>query len=610
LLTGKGARQFICQNILSLHFSYRRNIMQQLHSQYKDGSMHYLPLDAIEIEGNFNPRKFFEDSEFGELVSAVQSEGIIQPIVVRPNGDKLSVIAGERRFRAATKLRLTEVPAVVRIVDEKQAALMALMENASRSDLSITEEADSARLILSHCDNDREEAAKRLGWSRTKLDQRLALLHACDEVKSALTERKIKLGHVVLLCQLPDSMQKGTLEAILKDNISANDLKKRLSGFSLDLKTASFNTDACQSCPRNSAMQSSLFSDGLEAGQCADHECFAQKTESALLDKKQSLLETYAVVLLDTERDPSTYKEVCKTGSQGVGGEQFETGCKGCANFGAILSSKAGCAGTVTSDICFDVSCHKKKVELQQKANAPEPVATTQDSAPKSKGEKAVANAKKTMPPKKEKATSTTPKRVIGKIEAFFQQTAECVALEDINTSLAIAVYTLLEKNRQKEELLIESIRDKWSRTISRKNALPILHACTTDELKQMLVKAASHIPNLEEESFAGSDGLVAASKSILSMNKTNLTKRFRLDKDFLEAHTKGGIEIILREAASPSGQLFTETYEATNGKDSFKKLLKETHPDLVSKIFEFEFDFTGFVPSCLMKELDNNKNK
>jgi len=379
----------------------------------------------------------------------------------------------------------------------------------------------------------------------------------------------------------------------------------------LELASASFNTDDCQACPRNSPIQTSLFNDALAGGKCADHECFGKKTQTALEIKKTELAETYHVVFLDTERDGSTYTEVSKSGAEGVGEEQYNQGCKGCANFGALLSSKAGLVGQVTNDLCFDLTCHKEKVASQKMVLNP-PVKANKANAEKSaKAPQATITdiATKTDAPKKA-PSNATPKRVIDKMNAFYQVTAEKAALNDVNASLSLAVYTMLQKVRHKPELLVDAIKTKWSTTISRTEGLALLYGCTVDELKLMLVKAASHLPNLESENFPNQDGLVATSKKILTLTNTDIGKHFTLDKDFLEAHTKGGIEIILKEAVNGFDVKFTTSYEAKNGEGSFSKLMKEKHAVLVSKVFEFDYDFTGYLPSCLSKNLLDTKSK
>ena len=99
----------------------------------EDGSLDYLPLDAISAEDGFNPRKFFQDAAFEELVQAVRAEGVIQPIVVRPSDieGKYILIAGERRYRASVQAGCEDIPAVIRLVDDRKAAVIALMENAT-----------------------------------------------------------------------------------------------------------------------------------------------------------------------------------------------------------------------------------------------------------------------------------------------------------------------------------------------------------------------------------------------------------------------------------------------------------------------------------------------
>lgn len=593
--------------------------MNAVHTQFsnsahsEDGSLVYLTLDAIEVKEGFNPRKFFEDNQFNELVAAVKAEGVLQPIVVRPIEEgRFSLIAGERRFRASIQAGCEDIPAVIRHVNDKQAAIISLMENATRADLSIMEEADSARIVLSHSDNDKAEAARKLGWSSQKLDQRLALLHAHDDVKTALTEHKIKLGHAVLLCQLTDAMQETTLEAIVKDNISVADLKARLSGFTLELNSSLFDTAACQQCPRNSSIQANLFEDSLSGGQCADHACFGGKTMAALTLKQTDLKETYHAVFLDTERDPSTYVELCKTGVHGVGNEQLESGCKGCENFGALLSSKAGCVGQVTNELCFDLTCHKTKVNAQQAALVEPKVHQPTTSGDNAKNTTPIApdKTKSVKPEQKKEVSSKTPKRVIDRVHAIAQQAAEQAALADVNISLSLAVYTLLDKIKHNSDCLIESLKPKWSTRINRTNALALLYTCSVDDLKLMLVKTASHLPNCETESFPLEDGLVNTSKVILSLTKTDLSKHFTLDKTFLELHTKGGMEIILKEATNPAKESFVAVYEAKHGEGSFKSLMKLKNIELIKKVFDLGFDFSGFLPTCLSEELSDTKSK
>jgi ParB family chromosome partitioning protein len=214
-----------------------------------------LPIDHISVQEGFNPRKFFDNCEFQQLVLSIQAEGVIQPIIVRPvaDGNGYWVVAGERRWRAAKEAGLTEIPAVVRNLSDREARLIATVENSQRADMSPAEEAVAARDVLSDCGGDKAEALRLLGWSAVKFDARLLLLHAAPEVLTALTERQIKLGHAELLSQLPSDFQSATLSKILENGYSVAELKSRLASFSLDLSKATFDKTACNGCPHNSS---------------------------------------------------------------------------------------------------------------------------------------------------------------------------------------------------------------------------------------------------------------------------------------------------------------------------------------------------------------------
>jgi len=275
------------------------------------------------------------------------------------------------------------------------------------------------------------------------------------------------------------------------------------------------------------------------------------------------------------------------------------------------VSSKAGCVGQVTDDLCFDLTCHALKISSYK--DSQQTVSTEPETTPNTStgsAEKTPATTVKKEVTKKPTASAATPKRVSEKIDAFYQRTAEQAALKDVNASLSLALYTVLEKVNKKEDFIVDAIKDKWSTSIERTAALKLLYGCTVDELKLMLVQAASHLPNLETESFPNRDGLVATSKVILTLTNTDCSEHFGLDKSFVEAHTKGGIEILLKEAKNSSGAVFVTEYEAKHGEGSFKSLLKMKHKELVEKAFKLGFDFTGFVPTCISKNLLDTKSK
>jgi ParB family chromosome partitioning protein len=148
-----------------------------------------------------NPRKYFDAVEMAELEASIAEKGVIQPILVRPVKGGYAVVAGERRVRAARKVLgdKYEIPVLVKEMTDAEADELALIENVSRANMSSTEEAVAAAKILGRCEGNRDEAAKRLGWTRKTLDKRLALMNCSPTVMDALDNRRILLGHAELL---------------------------------------------------------------------------------------------------------------------------------------------------------------------------------------------------------------------------------------------------------------------------------------------------------------------------------------------------------------------------------------------------------------------------
>ncbi len=165
--------------------------------------MRHIPL-ALIVPGK-NPRRHFDPQKMGELVKSIRIKGVIQPVCLRPIGEKFEIVAGERRVRAALAVYGPEgeIPAIVKELSDNEAEEDALIENTIRDDMSVTEEARAAGKVLARCKGDRDEAARVLAWPMPKLARRLALLELTEEVMDALDERKIQTGHAELLATVP-----------------------------------------------------------------------------------------------------------------------------------------------------------------------------------------------------------------------------------------------------------------------------------------------------------------------------------------------------------------------------------------------------------------------
>jgi ParB family transcriptional regulator, chromosome partitioning protein len=167
------------------------------------------------------PRKTFDDAKMAELVASVRAKGIIQPLVVRRREDHYQIIAGERRWRAAQKAALREIPVIVKDVNENAAFEMALIENLQREDLNPIEEAEAYRYLIEQFELTQEEAAKRVGKERSSVANALRLLRLPDSIRQDVSSARMSMGHARALLALEDN----------SDMMEARDqvLRKKLS---------------------------------------------------------------------------------------------------------------------------------------------------------------------------------------------------------------------------------------------------------------------------------------------------------------------------------------------------------------------------------------------
>ena len=166
-------------------------------------------LNINEVEPNRDqPRKNFNENALEELAKSIEQNGIIQPILVRPMADgSYQLIAGERRWRAARMAGLTEVPVTIREMSDEEASIFALIENLQREDLNPVEEAEGLKSLIESYGFTQEEAADRVGKSRTAVTNTLRLLKLPSPVRSLLSDGKITAGHARALLGLDDEKE-------------------------------------------------------------------------------------------------------------------------------------------------------------------------------------------------------------------------------------------------------------------------------------------------------------------------------------------------------------------------------------------------------------------
>ena len=183
-----------------------------------DTRIETLPLREIEPDPG-QPRKTFDDETLAELSASIAEHGLLQPIAVRPkpSGGYL-IVAGERRWRASRMAGLTEVPVIVKDVTDEQAMELALMENLQREDLDPVEEAAGIRELMTRCDLTQEQAARKLGKSRSALANSLRLLSLPETVLELLKSGFITIGHAKVVLGLPTPELQEEAAQMIADN--------------------------------------------------------------------------------------------------------------------------------------------------------------------------------------------------------------------------------------------------------------------------------------------------------------------------------------------------------------------------------------------------------
>ena len=191
-----------------------------------------LPISQVETCSS-QPRKRFDDESLQELADSISQHGIIQPLTVRKlSSGYYQIIAGERRWRAARLAGLQEIPVIVIEAEDRKAAELAMIENLQREDLNPMEEAAGFQSLIESYHMTQEEAAQRVGKSRSAVTNALRLLGLTPSVRKLVEEGKLSAGHARALVPLSPSLQESAANAIVSGGLSVRQteaLVKRLS---------------------------------------------------------------------------------------------------------------------------------------------------------------------------------------------------------------------------------------------------------------------------------------------------------------------------------------------------------------------------------------------
>ncbi|MFW2435733.1 ParB/RepB/Spo0J family partition protein [Staphylococcus cohnii] len=181
------------------------------------------------VPNRYQPRQVFEPNKINELAESIDEHGLLQPIVVRPiEEDMFEIIAGERRFRALQSLNKTYADVIIRDLGDEETAVVALIENIQRENLSVVEEAEAYKKLLELGDTTQSELAKSVGKSQSFIANKLRLLKLAPKVIERLREGKVTERHARAMLSLSDEDQETLVETIISQKLNVKQTEARV----------------------------------------------------------------------------------------------------------------------------------------------------------------------------------------------------------------------------------------------------------------------------------------------------------------------------------------------------------------------------------------------
>lgn len=185
----------------------------------------------------YQPRKYFNNDSLRELADSIKHNGILQPLSVRPMGERYELVAGERRWRAAKSIGLDKVPCTILDITDKQAAELALLENLQREDLNFIEEAEAYYNLINEHGFTQEQLAIRMGKKQSTIANKLRLLKLSDSVRLLLLENNLTERHArALLPLLDEELQVKIVKQVIKSNLTVKETEALINKELLKLK--------------------------------------------------------------------------------------------------------------------------------------------------------------------------------------------------------------------------------------------------------------------------------------------------------------------------------------------------------------------------------------
>ncbi|MDF0506399.1 PRTRC system ParB family protein [Burkholderia cenocepacia] len=533
-----------------------------------------------------NPRTYFDDATMAEMKASVAARGVDSPVIVRPLDDGFfELIAGGRRYKAALETHGEDydMPINVKDVDEVEAEEIAFTENIQRDDMSPGDEAVEAARLLGRCQGDREEAARRIGWSLPTLNSRLALLNCSNEVLIALNTRQILLGHAELLAALSKENQDRVLPVIISEKKSVTDVRKLVESAACSLAAAIFDKTDCAACPHNSAMQSEMFGESIATGNCTNRQCYNGKTDKQLEVTAAGLRDEFPTVRIVRAGDNHTRVQLAVDGVNGVGAEQAKA-CHGCQNYGVAVSGLPDSLGKVYRGQCFDTVCNMKKVAARIQAEKVAAKAASSDGKVSAGTTLAAGKGTSKSDASAPAAAPATAVAESDRVKQYREALWRKALRRDVGKNAALARHYLIAivlagyARQIKDEVfrsVYEKVTDEKAPAADFPKAL-LLAGATSDE------QAATLVTGMFVAAIEGLD--VTYLKQLCKHHNLDLTQYWKLDKEFLDLVTKAEMMVIADELG----------LRAAMG-DNFKKVFSKSKADVITALLAVEgFTYEG----------------
>ena len=203
------------------------------------GGIDYIDINDIKPNSN-QPRKTFDEDKLNELAASIEEHGLIQPLVLRKAEKGYEIVAGERRWRAARKIGIREIPCIVRELTDEENMLLAIIENMQREDLNPIEEAEGIRQMIETYGLTQEEVSKSVGKSRPYIANSLRLLRLPETVRKYVEDGSLSTGHAKAIAAVSDEKKQIELaEVAIRDGLSVRQLEKLAQQDKSGVKTRS-----------------------------------------------------------------------------------------------------------------------------------------------------------------------------------------------------------------------------------------------------------------------------------------------------------------------------------------------------------------------------------